>query len=141
MVYKLPIESCNKSAKTWRIRSFIIPNLRSHKGAYRVEDQNRIKVLPIKLKRTGGTNNVNLYNCWKFYTKQTLFPNYTKSPELHFVLYTIGKIVIFGDNICPDKLQDPKVLIVFPSSTRLVVFEKKIQQILSHWSGESLSRR
>ena len=33
--------------------------------------------------------------------------------------------VIFGDNTCPGKLQDPKVLIVSPSSTRLLVFEKK----------------
>ncbi len=33
--------------------------------------------------------------------------------------------VIFSDNTCPGKLQDPKVLIASPSSTRLLVFEKK----------------
>ncbi len=33
--------------------------------------------------------------------------------------------VIVGDNTCPGKLQDPKVLIASPSSTSLLVFEKK----------------
>jgi hypothetical protein len=125
MVYKLTIESCKQSAKTRWIRSFIIPNPRSYEGAYRVEHQNRIKVPPIKLKLIGGTTNVNLYNCWKFHAKRPLFSNYTKITWTPLCPIYYRQIVIFGDNTCPGKLQDPKVLIASPSSTRLVVFEKK----------------
>ena len=102
-----------------------MPHSIDYNDAYMMEYQNKVKVLPIKLKLTGISNNYDLYNWWKFHVKRPLFSNITKITPGPSMPFTIVKMLIFCNKASSVKLQDPKLLIAWSSSPKIVVFKKK----------------
>ncbi len=57
--------------------------------------------------------NFDLYKCWKFQVKRPWLSNYTQNHSKSSSSHTTEKKVLFCDDTCTDKFQDPAVLITW----------------------------